>query len=121
QPVDLAQRVLVVVRRFGQEGDDLGRIEAAHPLAEPLLTQVERCDPHDTLGRRRAGARGRRAARSLLRLVWLTFVHASPSLSSVPGGREGRPYGSGPAWAAPTDRAAAWAAPTDRAAAWAAP
>ena len=33
EAIDFAERVLVVVGRFGQERDDLGPIEAAHRLS----------------------------------------------------------------------------------------
>ena len=43
QAIDLAHRVLVVVGRLGEEGDDLGPVVAAQRRAEPLL-------PHDPSG-----------------------------------------------------------------------
>jgi hypothetical protein len=54
QAIDLAQRMLVIVGRFGQEGDDLGGIEAFELRAEALLPQIERRDPHHALGRGRS-------------------------------------------------------------------
>ena len=52
EPIDLPQRVLVVVGRFGEERDDLGAVEPAQLGAETLLLEVERRDPHHALGRR---------------------------------------------------------------------
>ena len=53
QPIDLAQRVLVVVGRLGQERHHLGAVVAAQRRAEALLAQVERADAHHALGRLR--------------------------------------------------------------------
>ena len=62
QAVDLAQRVLVVVGRLGQERHDLGPVEAAQRRPEPLLAQVERADAHHAFGRlRRDRIVGRRS------------------------------------------------------------
>ncbi len=63
EPIDLAKRMLVVVCRLGQEGDDLGTIEAAQCGSEPLLTKIERGDAHHALGRKRSGLRGGRGRR----------------------------------------------------------
>ena len=58
QPVDLAERVLVVVGGFGEERHDFRAVESAQLGPEPLLFEVERRDPHYALGWRRSGARG---------------------------------------------------------------
>ncbi len=55
EPIDLAHRVLVVVGRLGQKGDDIGPVVAAQRGPEPLLAHVHGADPHDTLGRLRRG------------------------------------------------------------------
>ena len=70
QPIDLAQRALVVVGRLGQERHDLGLVEAAHRGAEARLPHVERGDAHHARRRRRA-VRGRRGrARVAVRRSW---------------------------------------------------
>ena len=58
EPVDFAQRVLVVVGRLGQKRDHFGTVEPAQGGPEPLLTEIERRDAHHALGRQRSGLRG---------------------------------------------------------------
>ena len=51
QPVVLAQRVLEIVRCFGEHADDFGLVEPSENGAEPLLPEIERGDTHQALGR----------------------------------------------------------------------
>ncbi len=46
QPVDLSQRVLVIVRGLGQEGHHFGLVEASECRLEARLPQIERGDTH---------------------------------------------------------------------------
>ena len=55
EPIDLPQRVFVVVCRLGQEGNDLGPVEAAQRGLEALLAKIERCDAHHAFCRYRSG------------------------------------------------------------------